>query len=210
MPLSTNAPFNEQGYSQVLRDIEQLYMKVQELYGAAGDLNPGGGQAVSQGNADDAIGTLKSDLAALRLAHVLEVGLNGTPGINAFSTLTGSIVVDTEGGWSGSAYTVSKRGVYLISGGLSLNCQGVLNDYASWSVHLLRNGSAFSEADESVAVFPLITNYTRIGLSILSILEPGDVIAIQAALTRSYGFPTPGFLFPFSSNLAITFVGEIP
>ena len=71
MPYSTNAPRNDQGWAQVLRDIEVLYLKLQELNNGnyinnedgsqgSGDLNPGGGSQVSQQIPDDAWGRSRS------------------------------------------------------------------------------------------------------------------------------------------------------
>lgn len=44
MPISTNAPFNEFGQSQILRDIEQLYLALN----AAGSGGAGDGQTQDQ------------------------------------------------------------------------------------------------------------------------------------------------------------------
>jgi hypothetical protein len=44
MPISTNAPFNEFGQSQILRDIEQLYLALN----AAGTGSSGDGQTQDQ------------------------------------------------------------------------------------------------------------------------------------------------------------------
>jgi hypothetical protein len=48
MPISTNAPFNEFGQSQILRDIEQLYLALN----AAGTGSAGDGQTQDQSAAN--------------------------------------------------------------------------------------------------------------------------------------------------------------
>jgi hypothetical protein len=48
MPISTNAPFNEFGQSQILRDIEQLYLALN----ARGTGSPGDAQTQDQSSAN--------------------------------------------------------------------------------------------------------------------------------------------------------------
>jgi hypothetical protein len=57
MPISTNAPFNEFGQSQILRDIEQLYLA----------LNGAGAGAPGDGQTQDQSGAVEQDLSGLAL-----------------------------------------------------------------------------------------------------------------------------------------------
>ena len=63
MPISTNAPFNEFGQSQILRDIEQLYLALN----GAGDGAPGDGQTQDQSEDTSSDSGIGIDLSGLAL-----------------------------------------------------------------------------------------------------------------------------------------------
>lgn len=124
MPFSTNAPFNERGHAEQLRDIEYLYLKIQELFRATGindgDLNPGGGQGVSQQVADDAWGSAPESGTGLTSAD--QGGFSGVYGtlaspvaISGLLQIPWATEVDSFGGWNGSFYIVPRNGLYLVS-----------------------------------------------------------------------------------------------
>ncbi len=123
MPFSTNAPFNDKGHAEVLRDIEQLYLKLQELFDAAGDLNPGGGKPVSQDNADDGLGTgTADDSAATVVGAFVELKVSGTQTVASPSTVpvtnfTTANPNSSLAGWSSGAgtFTAPADGVYLFA-----------------------------------------------------------------------------------------------
>jgi hypothetical protein len=128
MPFSTNAPFNERGYAEVLRDIEYHQLKIQELFKAAGindgDLNPGGGQGVSQDIADDSWGS-PPDTADADAVKGLLYTANMAAGPFAWTVPSGLfnadyLGYDDLGGWdptasaAASVWTAPSDGVYAI------------------------------------------------------------------------------------------------
>lgn len=144
MPISTNAPFNEFGHAQILRDIEQLYLKLQELNNSnlindqpgtqgSGDLNPGGGSQTSQQVPQDAWGSHNQQGAAAGSLEGLNYGAGGgsqnvTHGASGVAlTIMGSQFADTLGGWNPATgiFTAPTAGLYLITISLLVQTDGL-------------------------------------------------------------------------------------
>jgi hypothetical protein len=70
MPISTNAPFNEFGMSQVLRDIEQLYLA----------LNGAGSGSSGDGQTQDQTAVTSQELANQGVGIAGDEGPQGPPG----------------------------------------------------------------------------------------------------------------------------------
>jgi hypothetical protein len=139
MPISTNAPFNEFGQSQILRDIEQLYLALN----GAGSGGPGDGQTQDQtavtsqesGGVPDlsglaTVGYVDQSIAAIPTPSLYSVGglfLHSrrsayTSGSNTFVVPDGvnTIMVDIIGGGGGGGYTtISPTDLLVDSGGVA-------------------------------------------------------------------------------------------
>jgi hypothetical protein len=144
MPQSTNAPFNEFGYSMVLRDIETLYIKLQELNNSnlindqvgtqgSGDLNPGGGSQTSQRVPQDAWGNSNQPGAAAAgslagLNYAASGSQNVAHGASGVAlTCMGNQFADTLGGWNPATglFTAPVAGLYLITISLFVETDGL-------------------------------------------------------------------------------------
>jgi hypothetical protein len=134
MPISTNAPFNEFGQSQILRDIEQLYLALN----GAGSGGPGDGQTQDQTavTSQDSGGVPDlSNLATIPYVDAAIANSAYTPTfyyLHAFgditpSTGTSDAAYTTQSGnltVSGNDVVVPKNGIYTVVSRLFLNVSG--------------------------------------------------------------------------------------
>lgn len=129
MPISTNAPFNEFGQSQILRDIEQLYLALN----AAGTGGSGDGQTQDQSAAtsQDPQAIDLSGYATLDDLRNLQVGVttgylyaSGTISLGAnFNTVDATYTSSSgsmTGSLSGKTFTAPFSGIYTICSRISV------------------------------------------------------------------------------------------
>lgn len=123
MPISTNAPFNEFGQSQILRDIEQLYLALN----GAGSGGPGDGQTQDQSTATSQDSGGVPDLSNLATTGYVDAAVAGIQspralygyGTGSVTAVTGSFSADystTSGNISisTSGFTAPYSGIYTV------------------------------------------------------------------------------------------------
>jgi hypothetical protein len=124
MPISTNAPFNEFGQSQILRDIEQLYLALN----GAGSGGPGDGQTQDQSAVTSQDSGGVPDLSGLATIPYVDASIAGIPvayfpyayayasmGSTGPSTEYPSFTMYNGAGVSGEYFTATHNGVYVVS-----------------------------------------------------------------------------------------------
>jgi hypothetical protein len=135
MPISTNAPFNEFGQSQILRDIEQLYLALN----GAGSGGPGDGQTQDQTAVTSQDSGGLPDLSGLATIPYVDAAIAGvgTPRalyVHGSGTPTPVSVTDFDGTYSsqsgnmtisGSSVTVPANGVYTVVSRYSATLTGI-------------------------------------------------------------------------------------
>jgi hypothetical protein len=123
MPISTNAPFNEFGQSQILRDIEQLYLALN----GAGNGAPGDGQTQDQTAATSQDSGGLPDLSGLATISYVDESIAAIPGItypisiaNGGTGATTSITaLRSLGSFAYSSSIYSSSGAQTVPAGVS-------------------------------------------------------------------------------------------
>lgn len=203
MPQSTNANLDEFGFSLVQRDIEYLYLKLQELFDqvsgqpAPGDLQLGGGQGVSQLVPQDAFGGQQASAASAAAAAWAYGDGVMTYGTDPYFKWTNRFIANgfTLGGLSGgtnNGLVCSTPGLYRVSATLfaSFGFTVGFNSYfrLSPSVQLYHNEvSKATGLTEQIIENPTGVNqtfsnyYMTWSVEMLLYLKAGDSISVSAA-----------------------------
>jgi hypothetical protein len=134
MPISTNAPFNEFGQSQILRDIEQLYLALN----GAGNGAPGDGQTQDQTAVTSQDSGGLPDLSNLATIPYVDAAIANAAYIPTFYYLHAFGDITPSSGTSDAAYTtqsgnltvsgndvvVPRNGIYTVVSRLFLTVSG--------------------------------------------------------------------------------------
>jgi hypothetical protein len=113
MPISTNAPFNEFGQSQILRDIEQLYLALN----GAGSGGPGDGQTQDQTAVTSQDSGGVPDLSNLATIPYVDAAIAAIPSSTQYLlSIYGSGNVTASVGYISAAYSTTSGDVSYLSG----------------------------------------------------------------------------------------------
>lgn len=192
MPISTNAPFNNLGHTMVLRDIEQLWLSIQDLQtslGAqpSGDLNPGGGQQASQQVPDSTASGTPTDSGSASTGPAFGAsGLCSGTAATTFITAS-SPYIDTDAGWDGAhTFTAPASGVYRISCTAAVNLFGSGGDVFGVTLRTWINASTFFDLPTFLTIQFGQANAALTFTGVYP-LTAGDTTYWQIALTNISG-----------------------
>ena len=201
MPLSTNAPHNKFGHAMVLRDIEYLYLKLQELYRISGvndgDLNPGGGVGVSQEVPDDAWGAVPGeDGDRLDVAHMV-LTVPATALTTGQRCQASSIESDPTASWDSVAhqFTIPRDGVYRVDVSASTAAASAGALVAGSALFVYRNGLQLGMSSGQTKTNTIGGSMTNSMATVYAgPMRAGDVIHVELSFNGAISWTGSGGL----------------